>query len=243
MPDPNDREATRRTVLRLMGTGTAAAGLSACSPGAADPAADTSAGTGAPAAPGAAPGATPTCVLTPEGTQGPYYLDLDLVRADIAEGRPGVPLRLRTTVVDAESCEPIPDAEVDIWHADATGVYSGMSSEGTEGERFLRGVQITDEEGAVEFETVYPGWYDRRTNHIHVKVHVDGDVVHTGQLYFTDDVNAAVAETDPYAGRGAQETTNDSDMFSSSIGPESTLDVTGSTDEGYTAAIVLGVQP
>ncbi|MFE3459152.1 intradiol ring-cleavage dioxygenase [Nocardiopsis aegyptia] len=242
MPDPNDHQATRRTVLRMVGTGTAAAGLSACSPGG-ESAPDASGGTGVPAAPDAAPGATPTCVLTPEGTEGPYYLDLDLVRPDIAEGRPGVPLRLRTTVVDAEACTPIPDAEVDIWHADATGVYSGMSSEGTEGERFLRGVQITDEEGAVEFETVYPGWYDRRTNHIHVKVHVDGDVVHTGQLYFADDVNAAVAETDPYAGRGAQETTNDSDMFASSIGPESTLDVTGSTEEGYEAAIVLGIQP
>lgn len=220
---------TRRTAL---GAGVTAAGLAACTgPESTD----------APG-PGAAPGTTPSCVLTPEGTEGPYYLDLDLVRRDLVEGRPGVSLHLHTTVVDADTCEPLPDASVDIWHADATGVYSGVRSEGTEGERFLRGVQVTDAEGTAEFTTLYPGWYDRRTVHVHVKVHVAGDVVHTGQLYFDDATNALVAATDPYAGRADPVVANADDMFSGTIGPENTLRATGSPEEGYRASIVLGVR-
>lgn len=225
---------TRRAAL---GAGVTAVGLAACSgPEGAD-----TPGAGVPGT-GTAPEATPSCVLTPEGTEGPYYLDLDLVRGDLVEGRPGVPLTLHTTVVDADTCEPLPDASVDIWHADATGVYSGIRSEGTEGENFLRGVQVTDEEGAAEFSTLYPGWYDRRTVHVHVKVHLAGDVVHTGQLYFEDDTNALVAATDPYAGRADRVVVNADDMFSGTIGPENTLRATGSPEAGYRASIVLGVR-
>ncbi|GAA1469628.1 hypothetical protein NE857_30145 [Nocardiopsis exhalans] len=220
---------TRRAAL---GAGVTAAGLAACTgPEGADA-----------QAPGNAPATTPSCVLTPEGTEGPYYLDVGLVRRDLVEGRPGVPLNLHTTVVDADTCEPLPDASVDIWHADATGVYSGIRSEGTEGERFLRGVQVTDEEGKAEFTTLYPGWYDRRTVHVHVKVHVAGDVVHTGQLYFDDGTNALVAATDPYAGRADPVVVNADDMFSGTIGPENTLRATGSPEEGYRASVVLGVR-
>ncbi|WP_083936233.1 intradiol ring-cleavage dioxygenase [Nocardiopsis ganjiahuensis] len=221
---------SRRAAL---GAGLTAAGLAAC----------TGPGNGG-AAPksGPAPVGAPPCVLTPEGTEGPYYLDLDLVCQDLAEGRPGVPLALHTTVVDAATCEPLPDASVDVWHADATGVYSGIRSAGTEGERFLRGVQVTDEEGTAEFATLYPGWYDRRTVHIHVKVHVAGNAVHTGQLYFDDETNALVAAADPYAGREDPVVVNADDMFSGTIGPENTLQVTGSPEEGYQADIVLGVR-
>lgn len=235
------RVATRRTVLGALGAGTVATGLGACT----EPGAGAPSGTAAPPAgsPGTAPpSGTADCVLTPEGTEGPFYVDLGLVRRDISEGRPGVPVTLRLTVVDADSCEPLTGAEVDVWHADATGVYSGVSADGTEGEDFLRGIQVTDEEGTVEFETVYPGWYDRRTVHFHVKVHVEGDEVHTGQLYFDDEINELVSRADPYAGRGGRETTNDNDMFFPSTGSGSTLRATGSPEEGYEAFMVLGVR-
>ena len=57
----------------------------------------------------------------PELTEGPYYLDLDLVRSDITEGKPGLPLDLRVIIVDAGSCQPIEGAAVDVWHCDAEG--------------------------------------------------------------------------------------------------------------------------
>src|SRR5688500_15732840 len=71
------------------------------------------------------------CILSPEQTEGPYYVDNDLVRSDITEGREGVPLDVRLTVQDATSCEAIEDATVEVWHCDALGEYSGVH--GSEG--------------------------------------------------------------------------------------------------------------
>src|SRR5947209_19501200 len=131
---------------------------------------------------GVASGAV-SCVLTPEQTEGPYYVANEHVRRNITEGRPGTPLALRTTVVNASNCKPIKGAAVDVWHADASGTYSGvLGNTGT----FMRGIQKTNAKGLALFQTVYPGWYQGRTVHIHVKVHIGGNVVHTGQLYFPD---------------------------------------------------------
>jgi protocatechuate 3,4-dioxygenase beta subunit len=130
-----------------------------------------------------------TCVLAPEQTEGPYYISSVRVRRNITEGRPGRALTLRLRVVDASTCKPIKGASVDVWHCDAAGTYSGV--QGNSG-RFLRGVQKTDANGFAVFRTVYPGWYQGRTVHIHVKVHLGGNVVHTGQLYFPDKVTDTV---------------------------------------------------
>src|SRR5664280_3272100 len=104
-----------------------------------------------------------SCVLTPELTEGPYYISGEKVRRVITEGRPGAPLSLALTVVDASTCKPVKGASVDIWHCDALGVYSGVQGNiGT----FMRGVQRTDASGLVRFTTVYPGWYNGRAVHI-----------------------------------------------------------------------------
>ena len=125
-------------------------------------------------------------LLTPEETEGPYYFDVDSIRSDIREDREGVRLRLAFRVRDAQSCEPIENAVVDIWHCDALGSYSGSSlREGAGGgaahddETYLRGAQATNADGIVEFKTVYPGWYQGRTVHIHAKVHLDKQTVLT----------------------------------------------------------------
>lgn len=112
------------------------------------------------------PAIKPDCVLTPEQEEGPFYIDLARARQDIVEDRPGVPLALAVTVVDSDTCEPIRDAAVDIWHCDALGIYSGEPSEGSEGETYLRGIQLTDGNGQAEFATIYPGQYQggRRTS-------------------------------------------------------------------------------
>ncbi|MPY80510.1 MAG: protocatechuate dioxygenase [Actinophytocola sp.] len=221
----------RRTVLAAMGWGAVTLGVNACT---GDEASEVSGGHAKSETVG-----RQACVLTPEDTEGPYYLDLDLVRSDITEGKPGVPLTLRATVVDAESCVPVEKAALDIWHADADGVYSGF--EAGSGERFLRGVQLTDASGIAEFSTIVPGWYASRTTHIHAKVYVGDDVVHTGQLYFADSVIDAVADVEPYARRRGQRTTNDDDFLFPG-GSASTLTVTGSPGAGYEAVITLGVR-
>lgn len=132
------------------------------------------------------------CVLTPQTVEGPFYIDPHLLRSDITEGRAGVPLRLTLRVVEAGSCAPIAKARVDVWHADARGVYSGYEGQGdgrdlsTVGQTFLRGTQLADEHGRVAFETIYPGWYPGRATHVHFKVFLDERNVLTGQMFFPD---------------------------------------------------------
>ena len=169
---------TRRdSLLRLGGLAAGALGATAWKLESADDAA------GAGAGPAAVASGLVSCVLAPEQTEGPYYLEGDKVRRNVREGRPGVALNLRTTVVDVSNCKPIRAAAVDIWHCDASGTYSGFAQEGTEGQTFMRGIQRTDRAGLAVFDTIYPGWYQGRTVHIHVQVHLGGDVLHTGQLY------------------------------------------------------------
>ena len=179
-----------------------------------------------------------SCVLTPEQTEGPYYIDDNLIRSDITGGRDGLPLDLGLTVQDASSCDPIENATVEIWHCDAEGQYSGVNGVGG---NFLRGGQRTDANGLARFKTIYPGWYQGRTTHIHVKVHVGGDEVHTGQLYFDDDTTAAVNRREPYAAHGEPEVTNAEDQIYGQ-GGDQTLVALKRTRAGYAGRLALGVR-
>ena len=190
---------------------------------------------------------TPGCSLVPQQTAGPFYFDSKQIRRDIAEGRPGVPLKLALQVVDADSCAPVPGTAVDVWHADAGGIYSGYTRQGDVGdvdasdEDFMRGIQVSDEQGRVEFTTVYPGWYPGRTAHIHFNILFDERTAVTSQLYFPDSISVAVYEEQPYSERGASRTTNENDALLGS-GDLDALQMTVLAEgEGYGAAHVLGI--
>ena len=180
-----------------------------------------------------------SCVLAPEQTEGPYYIADEKLRRDITEGRPGVPLLLRLRVVDASTCRPIKGAAVDIWHADALGVYSGFGS-GSGNRTFMRGIQKSDGTGLACFRSVWPGWYQGRTVHIHVKVHVAGTVVHTGQLYFPDSITDKVFRRKPYSRRPKRTTRNANDFVFAQGGKRSMLRMRKSGN-AYVAAITMGV--
>lgn len=178
------------------------------------------------------------CVLTPETTEGPFYLDINKVRTDITEGRPGTALALSLKVVSATTCKPIPEAAVDIWHTDALGSYSGV--QGVAG-IFMRGTQRSDANGMVEFKTVYPGWYNGRTVHIHVMVHVGGNAVHTGQVFFDDAITDEVYKAAPYNKRGQRDQRNANDGIYQGGGQSSTVKPAKS-GSGYAAMLTMGVQ-
>jgi protocatechuate 3,4-dioxygenase beta subunit len=180
-----------------------------------------------------------SCVLTPEMTEGPYYVPAEKVRRNITEGKPGVQLDLRLTVVDASTCKPIKSAVVDIWHADALGVYSGAIANDP-GTNFLRGIQKTDSAGLARFVSIYPGWYRGRAVHIHVKVHLAGTVVHTGQFFFNDALSDAVYKRSPYSTRGSRDTRNAADSIYRNGGSRSLLTVTR-LGSGYRGTITMGV--
>jgi protocatechuate 3,4-dioxygenase beta subunit len=197
------------------------------------------AATSAAAGPAGVASGAVTCVLTPEQTEGPYYIANEKLRRNITDGRPGTPLALRLGVVDASTCRPIKGATVDIWHADAAGVYSGFGA-GSASRTFMRGIQRTDAKGVATFRTVYPGWYQGRTVHIHVKVHLGGNVVHTGQLYFPDTLTDVAYKRAPYASRPGRDVRNSSDSVFRNGGRRSLLTVRRS-GAGYLGSIVMGV--
>jgi protocatechuate 3,4-dioxygenase beta subunit len=180
-----------------------------------------------------------SCVLAPEQTQGPYYVDDAAVRRNVTEGRPGAALTLRLTVVNASSCKPIKGAAVEIWHCDAGGIYSATGAEADE--RFLRGIQRTDAKGLALFKTLYPGWYQGRTVHIHTMVHIGGNVVHTGQLYFPDSVTDTVYRRSPYNQRPNRTTRNVADSIYRNGGRRSTLKL-ARNGTAYVGSITMGVQ-
>jgi protocatechuate 3,4-dioxygenase beta subunit len=149
-----------------------------------------------------------SCVLTPEAGEGPFYLDPKLVRADITSGQAGAPLQLALQVMRSGDCATLANARVDVWHADAVGLYSGyekqsgvggISTTPALGQQYLRGTQFTDAKGHVQFRTIFPSWYGGRTPHVHFKVFLGGKEVVASQVFFPDDVTREVfAEWQPY---------------------------------------------
>ncbi len=203
------------------------------------------------------------CDLTPEADEGPFYLPDELVRDDIREDHAGVLLRLRFHVMNANTCEPLKNAAVDIWHCDALGDYSGVSKR-AEGEQtddsstFMRGIQVTGADGWCDFTTIVPGWYPGRTTHIHTKVHLRGDVrdhhyvggriSHTGQIFFTERLMETIEKLKPYSESETARLRNEQDSFYHQAGGSSAIAKTseisdGHPRRGYTGVMVLAVDP
>jgi protocatechuate 3,4-dioxygenase beta subunit len=198
--------------------------------------------------------AAKACRLQPEVTEGPFYVALDRIRRDITDGTPGVPLSLRIRVIDVQRCAPIKGAAVDVWHCNATGRYSDEASNGTAGQTFLRGVQLTNKKGFATFQTVYPGHYMGRATHIHLKVHIGGKaragvlrgghVCHTGQLFFDESANNNVYALAPYNVGAAQRTLNSADgIYAQAGGTSAQVGLSGSPQSGFVGSIVVGVKP
>ncbi len=187
------------------------------------------------------------CRLWAEQDEGPYHRDAQPERRDVVEDRDGAALQLGIRLTGG-SGEPLQGATVEIWHCDALGRYSGFPppdrsavvtaetaprGEYLPDQTFLRGRQVTDQAGMVEFKTIYPGWYPGRTVHIHVIVRADGRVF-TSQLYFPDSINDRVLASPPYAQRPGRDTTNDSDEILPTGGDPAVLDI--SDDSGHMRA-------
>jgi protocatechuate 3,4-dioxygenase beta subunit len=195
------------------------------------------------------------CVrLTPEQEEGPFYVDLGRLRRNVVEGSEGVPLELRLLVVNPANCHPIEGAAVDIWQCNAAGLYSDESSNGTSGEEFLRGIQLTDQKGLATFKTIYPGWYQGRATHIHLKVHVGGrrsgrhfnggHVAHTGQMFFPEATSDVVYAGAPYNRETIARTSNSSDhVYAQQGGARAMLRLKGAAASGFKGMIAFGVDP
>lgn len=231
-----------------------------------------------------------SCILNAEASEGPFYVAAPLIRSSIVEDRAGAKLDLTIEVMDARTCEPIKDIWIDIWHADADGVYSGWASGKSltpisslpsskedvtnfdfdhfrpdvlrkrgvpvDDTRFLRGVQRTSKKGLVNFETIVPGWYRGRSDHIHVRVHssnstvvdghlLGGTVSHTGQFFFDDSfIRSLKASIAPYNTRELEPKQNlDDFIYKESRGFEQIVKITESSPGRYRGSVVVGIDP
>ena len=193
-----------------------------------------------------------TCVLNPEGETGPYYVKGELIRSDILENEPGVPITLDFQFVDVETCEPIENLYSDIWNCNATGVYSGLVANGNGNTAdtsnldatFLRGIQKTDSDGVLQFKTLFPGHYSGRATHHHIVAHLDvtvlpnntisgGTVAHIGQLFWDQDLIYEIEATSPYSENTVSITTNAEDRVFSD-------ETSGSTSDPVLSYVRLG---
>lgn len=197
----------------------------------------------------------PTCILTPEQTEGPYFVDTELERSDIRTdpytGRisAGVPLYLQVqvTAVRAGQCQVLPNAIVDIWHCDAAGIYSGVGegSRDNAQQQFLRGYQITGQTGKANFVTIYPGWYPGRAVHIHFKVRTPTRAgkaeLLTSQWYFDEAVTQQVYQQAPYVQRAKGYDRNEQDgIYRSGQGQQLLLRPV-KDQRGYLASFNIGL--
>ena len=242
---PRIRYLSRREMLGLVGStaaGLALAGCTTSGSGQSGPGETTSASTAGTTAETAS-----TCVVKPEQTEGPYFVDTKLDRSDIREEREGTPLELvfnvsRVDAGDDAACGPLASALVDIWHCDALGQYSGV--ENNDEETFLRGYQLTDDSGTARFTTIYPGWYRGRAVHIHFKIRSSPESEQgyefTSQLYFDDALTDEVHSQGPYAEKGERDQLNSEDGIFQGGGDELLLALT-ENGQGYAATFDIAL--
>ncbi|KAF4344282.1 protocatechuate 3 4-dioxygenase beta subunit [Fusarium beomiforme] len=172
-----------------------------------------------------------SCVLTPEVTQGPYYVAGEYVRENIIEDQEGLNILLDYQVIDVETCDPVPNVYLEMWHCNSTGVYSGVvangngdsSDESNIDKTWLRGIQKTDSDGVAQFESIFPGHYTSRATHIHVMVHANATLLanhtlgrdnyasHVGQAFFDQELISQVEALEPYASNTQELTLNEDD--------------------------------
>ncbi len=180
------------------------------------------------------------CILTNSETEGPYptHSPGSLVREDIRADRTGISLDVELTVLNkTESCLPLVGALVDVWHCDKDGNYSEYS--GFSNVSFLRGRQVTDENGKVAFTTIFPGWYNGRSTHIHLHVFsASGKSLLVSQIAFPEGSNSAVVQVNASSANGYTKgmtgyTYNAQDnVFADGVSNE-LANISGSVSSGY----------
>lgn len=251
MTEKSDLGLNRRKALKLLGAVAASGILINCGGGTTTSSTTTGTGTGTTSS-------DSTCAVTPEGEEGPYFVDdsaSGYLRSDIRSNldgssvQVGVPLTLKITVVDNQnSCAPMSNVQIDIWHCSAEGLYSAESVESTSDQSWLRGYQLTNSSGLVTFTTVFPGWYEGRTTHIHLRLRSTYDSTDSGggnttQLFFDQSVCDTIYTTiSPYNSRGTDSTTNTNDhVFTGETKGENLVTLTGDSSSGYIGACTISL--
>lgn len=193
----------------------------------------------------------PLCTLIPGETAGPFPLDLTAnnyyFRQDVREGKPGVQLNVKIKIIGVNNCLPMANVRVNIWHCDKDGLYSGYSQNNNQGQAgltYLRGYQITDANGEVNFVTIFPGWYTGRICHIHFQAYVSPVYAAISQLTFPlATKNALYAANPSLYTKGADPLTFNSDnIFSDGYDFQLATLTPNATTGGYDSYLEVAIQ-
>lgn len=209
-----------------------------------------------------------SCILQPETTEGPYWVSGEYVRQDITDGHPGVPLTFDVQVIDTTTCEPIPQVALEAWHCNSTGVYGGVVANGNGNtadasninNTMFRGIQFSNENGILQFDTTFPGHYTGRTTHIHVLAHINstineknqtltgGHVSHVGQLFFDQKLITDAESVEPYLSNTQELLLNTDDGIFAQEAENSDpvlnyVYLGDSVEEGLFAWVTVGIDP
>ncbi|KAK9419065.1 putative Intradiol ring-cleavage dioxygenase [Seiridium unicorne] len=163
-------------------------------------------------------GSDNSCILQPHVTEGPYWVSGELVREDITDDEPGVPLTFDIQLIDTTTCEPLSNVALEAWYCNSTGVYGGVSARNNGNPNdpnaayntALRGIQYSDDDGILSFDAIMPGHYTGRAVHIHIMAHIGattlangtiagGTIAQVGQLFFDQSLNEEVDAIAPYS--------------------------------------------
>ncbi|KAK6219309.1 exonuclease II Exo2 [Pestalotiopsis sp. IQ-011] len=212
-------------------------------------------------------GSDNSCILQPQTTEGPYWVSGELVREDITDAEPGVPLTFEIQLIDTTTCEPLSNVALEAWYCNSTGVYGGLQARGNgnpnDPDSFyntaLRGIQFSDDDGVLSFDAIMPGHYIGRAVHIHIMAHIDattlangtiggGHVAQVGQLFFDQTLNNAVGEVAPYSTNTQAFTVNSKDGIMAQEAATSDpvmqyVYLGDSVDDGVFAWATVGVNP
>ncbi|MFC7625900.1 intradiol ring-cleavage dioxygenase [Microlunatus sp. GCM10028923] len=245
----------RRSMLAVLGLGTAAAGLTACGvSGAATETTDAAGSGGLTEIPDETAGPYPG-----DGSNGPDVLEQSgIVRSDLRSSfgtgsatAEGVPLTLTLSIIDLAGGDlPFEGVAVYVWHCDREGRYS-LYSEGIENENYLRGVQVADTDGTVTFTSIFPACYSGRWPHVHFEVYPDqgsiteaSKAIATSQVALPQDACDAVYATAGYqqsVSNLAQVSLDSDNVFGDDGGISQLGTATGSVTQGYQVALKIGV--
>ncbi|KAH9862831.1 hypothetical protein J1614_010924 [Plenodomus biglobosus] len=210
-------------------------------------------------------GVEAACTLDPESSEGPYWVAGELIRQDLLTGEKGAITHLDVNVIDTSTCKPVPNAYVELWSTNATGVYLGVQgringdgSDSAMTSNALRGLQPTNENGTATFITLVPGHYYGRTNHIHIMIHhnptllpnstlTPTQILHVGQLYLPPPFLSTLQSHSPYNTNTQPRLSNEQDplyALAASGGDDPLLKVSllgGGIEEGLFAVADVGV--
>ncbi len=275
----------RRRLLGLIASGSTMMLLGACGGGSGSSDGSTSTattttsntGTSSGTSTGTTISSSGSCLADPEETAGPYPADgsnsvsssvvnvlsaSGIVRSDIRSSfgssttaAAGLPLTLTLTLVDVNnSCAALEGYAIYLWHCTRDGKYSLYSS-GIQDENYLRGVQVTDSNGQVTFQSIFPACYSGRWPHIHFEVYPSlatatsyTNKILTSQMAMPGDIcDAVYASVSGYSAsvtnKAAISLSSDNvfgDNTSAQLAAQ-TPTLSGDTSNGYTGTITIGI--